>query len=201
MLATSGVAAGAVRFRSTSRLFALIPVLLSFAVPASAWADIYKWIDENGSINFSNVPPPPGVKSKNVAIVAKESPSAAPIPEHVATPTEQALLARIKEVERQLQAAKTAAATPPPVPRPQVPPGYSPTIQPPPVYSAPPPDYYADSNDSGYYPGYYPGYAPAYYYAAVPAYAVYARRAYYARPAFGGAHGGSFHGGGHGGRR
>jgi hypothetical protein len=197
MSVTSGVAAGVNRFRSTFRLFALASILLSLVAPATVRADIYKWTDANGSTNFSNVPPPPGVKQKNVTIVAKESPSAAPIPEHVATPTEQALLARIKEVERQLQAAKTAAAAMPPAPRPQVPGGYSPTIQPPPAYSAPPPDYYAGSYDSGYYPGY----APAYYYAAVPAYAVYPRRVYYARPAFAGAHGGSFHGGGHGGRR
>jgi hypothetical protein len=197
MSVTLEVAAGANRFRCTFRLFALIPVLLSFVASAPVWADIYKWTDENGSTNFSNVPPPPGGKQKKVAIVAKESPSSAPIPEHVATPTEQALLARIKEVERQLQAAKTAAATPPPAPRPQVSAGYSPTIQPPPVYSAPAADYYGDTYDSGYYPGY----VPAYYYAAVPAYALYPRRVYYGRPVFAGAHGGSFRSGGHGGRR
>jgi hypothetical protein len=195
--------------RGVFRLFVVLCPLLSLVTPAAAWGDIYKWTDERGSTNFSNLPPPNAAKAKNVEIVAKET-SPAPIPEHVATATEQALLARIKDVERQLQAAKIAAQTPPP--RPPAPAGgYYPAMQapppgysvPPPVYSAPPADYYDNTYDSGYYPSY----TPTYYYPVVPAYpfAVYPRRAYFARPGFagsrGGSFGGSFRGGGHGGRR
>jgi hypothetical protein len=214
MSVTPKAAATFGRIRSKRGLFVPISFVLSSVLSASAFGDIYRWIDENGSTNFSNVPPAPGGKEKNIKVVAKETPVSAPAPDREMTPTEQALQARLKEVERQLQAAKIAAqiaAQSPPRRSPAAPGNYYPTIQPPPAYTAPPPDYYAGNYDNGYSGGYDPGYYPGYYYPVVPVYpyAAFPVRAYYGRPGFAGSRAGSFggsfrggggHGGGHGGR-
>ena len=173
---------------------ALLPALVSLAVPATAWGDIYKWTDEKGGANFSNIPPPAG-KAKNVEIVLKETKPTS-IPNHVATPTEQALLARIESLERQLRAQQYAAqppAVPPPTPYARY---YPPTPLPP-----PPPSYY----DGGSYSS-YPGYYPSYYYPVAFSHVVYPARTFVSRPTFapsrgGFSRGGGGHGGGHGGRR
>jgi hypothetical protein len=171
-------------------LSALFPALISLAIPASAWGDIYKWTDEQGRTFYSDVPPPTSGKGKNVEVVQKEP---------KLTPSEQALLARIEGLERQLQTQRYAApapAAPPPTPYPSY---YPPT--PPP----PPPSYYDSGYDSGYYGSYYPSYYPSYYYPSY-SYPVYRARAIIARPIFAASHGGAFrggggHGGGHRGRR
>jgi hypothetical protein len=170
-------------------LSVLFPVLLLLFVPAIAWADIYKWTDENGTTHFSNTGPDKSAKARNVEVVAKEAKPSA-IPDHAATRTEQALLARIESLERQLDARQYAAQAP------QAPPPaayYPPTT--------PPSSYYTGGYDWGY-PGYYPAYYPF-----ASSYAVYPRRAFAGRPVFVAPRGGSFHGhgsrvgGGHGGRR
>ena len=192
----------AVFARSPLRLFALLPLLVSLVIPATARGDIYSWTDEKGGTVYSDSPPPTSGKVKNVAVVQKVVKP---------TPTEQALLARIEALERQQQPPQYAAqapASPPPMP-------YGSYYPPAP----PPPANYYDSGydtgyDSGYYSSYYPGYYPSNYYPVVPAYsyAVYPRRAFISRPVFAAPRGGSFHGGGsfrgggghagaHGGRR
>ena len=170
------------------RLLSLLPALISLCVSAAAWGDIYKWTDERGRTVLSNIPPTPADKARNVELVKKENkPALAPAAAHVATPTEQALLARIESLERQLQAVRSApqAVTPPPMP-------YAGTYAPPP----PPPGYYG-----GAYPTAYPG---TYYpYPPVPAYpyVVYPVRTFISQPVFV-TSGRSFHrGGGHRGRR
>jgi Domain of unknown function (DUF4124) len=186
MLDTSKAALVFAHFRSPFWLFALLLALalISLVVPATAWGDIYKWTDEQGKTNFSNVPPTKPGKVKNVEIVLKE---ARPTP-----PTEQELLARIESLERQLQARQYAAqapAVPPPTPYG----GYYPSTPPPP----PPPNYY----DSGYGSSYYPDYYPSYYYPSY-SYAVYPARTFIGRRVFAAPRGGSFRGGGgHRGRR
>jgi hypothetical protein len=184
MLDTSKAAVVFAHFRSPFWLFALLLALISLVVPATAWSDIYKWTDEQGKTNFSNVPPTKPGKVKSVEIVLKE---ARPTP-----PTEQALLARIESLERQLQVRQyttQAPAVPPPTPYG----GYYPPTPPPP----PPPNYYDSGYGSSYYPSYYPSYyTPSYSYAAYPA------RAFIGRPVFAAPRGGSFRGGGgHRGRR
>src|ERR1019366_10807504 len=84
-------------------LFAFLPALISLVIPVTAWGDIYKWTDEKGKINISNVPPPSAGKAKNVEIVLKETKP---------TPIEQALLARIDALERQQQARQYPAQAP-----------------------------------------------------------------------------------------
>ena len=200
--------------RSAFWLLALLLILIFLIIPATAWGDIYKWTDEQGRINISNVPPPSAGKARNVEIVLKE-----------VKPTEQELLARIERLERQQQARQypaQAPGAPPPTPYGS----YYPPTPPPP----PPPNYYDSGYDAGYDSGYYssgyypsyPSYYPTYSYPVVPAYsyAAYPRRAFISRPVFAAPRGGAFrggggfshggggsfrggggHGGGHGGRR
>jgi hypothetical protein len=164
-------------------LFALLPAIISLVVPATAWADIYKWTDEKGGITYSDSPPPAPAKVRNLEVVEKET--------NKPTPTEQALLARIQNLERQLQAPKYAAQAPPAQP-PAPYGGYSPSMPPPSNYYD---NRYDGSYDSGYYPAYYPGYP---YAVPVYSYAVRPRRTFFVRPGFA-APGGRFAhaGGGH----
>lgn len=169
-------------------LWALLLGLVSLLVPATVWGDIYKWTDENGRTNFSNILPTKSGKASNVELVVKEAKPTA-IPDHRATPTEQALLARIENLERQLQAQQIAApAAPPPAPIG----GY---------YSPPPPPpqpaYYDSGYYSSYYPAYYPAYYPSYNYPIVSSYFyAYPRRVFVGRPVFAVPRSGTFHGGG-----
>lgn len=50
-------------------------VFCALAAPASA--QIYRWVDANGRVNFSNTTPPQGVKFTVVDANAKEAPAAA----------------------------------------------------------------------------------------------------------------------------
>src|SRR5437879_11838481 len=113
---------------------------LALALPVSAWAHIYKWVDERGVTVYSNVLPEKS--PKNVQVVVEEKPAdRAPAAE--AMRREQQLLERIANLERQLQAQQY-----------QQYPQYIP--QPPPSV-----DY------GGYYPAYYPPYSDSYSYVVV----------------------------------
>lgn len=176
------------QLRSPYWLFALLPAFASLVAPATAWGDIYKWTDEKGGTYYSDSPPPTSGKVKDVEVLEREIKP---------TSTEQALLARIQNLERQLQAPQYAAQAPaaqPPMPYG----GYSPSMPPPPS------NYYDSGYNSGYDPGYFPGYYPGYSYPVVPAYSyvVYPRRTFFPRPAFIAPRSGFAHaGGGHRGRR
>src|SRR5256712_757437 len=74
---------------------------LSLALPAPAWAHIYKWVDERGVTVYSNVLPEKS--PKNVQMVVEEKP-ADRAPAADAMRREQQLLDRIANLERQLQA-------------------------------------------------------------------------------------------------
>ena len=173
--------------RSPYWSLALLPAFISLFVPATVWGDIYKWTDEKGITNYSDSPPPTSGKVKDVEVVRKDIKT---------TPTEQAMLARIQSLERQLHAPQYAAQTPaarPPMPYG----GYSPPMP-------PPSDYYDSGYDSSYYPDTYSNYYPAYYYPVVPAYSymVLPRRKFFSRPASVVPRSGFVHAGsGHRGRR
>ena len=181
------------RNRAPFCLSVMFPALLSLAVPATAWADIYKWTDENGTTHFSNTRPDRSAKTKEVEVVIREAKPASS-PDRPATRTEQVLLARVESLERQLDARQYAAQAPQ-APPPATYSGYYPP-------APPPSSYYTggyDWTDSGYY--------PAYYYPFASSYVVYPRRAFVRRPVFVAPHAGSFRGhgghagGGRGGRR
>src|SRR2546425_46535 len=73
---------------------------LSLALPAPAWAHIYKWVDERGVTVYSNVLPEKS--PKNVQRVVEEKPAdRAPAAE--AMRREQQLLERVSNLQRQLQ--------------------------------------------------------------------------------------------------
>jgi len=181
--------------RARCSLIALLPALILIAAPAIARGDIYKWTDEQGRTNLSNVLPATPGKAKDIELVLKETKPAV-IPQHLATPTEQALLSRIENLERELQSRRystQAPGTPPPADY-----RIASTPSPPP----PSPAYY----DSGYDGSYISSY-PIYQYPVARSYAyvVYPTRVFVSRPAFVVRHSGGSHfsrgGGGHRGRR
>lgn len=112
----------------------------ALALPASASATIYKWIDENGRTVYSNRLPASGKLAKQAKAVVEDDSPAPDVAEQAALARQRALEQRVAELERQLAAQQQ----------------YTPPAQ----YYAPappPPTYYGDS----YYP-YYPGYYPYY---------------------------------------
>ena len=90
--------------------------LLALAVPAMA-ADIYRWVDEKGTVHYSNGSPPAGVKTTKVDVEAEPR---APVTDNGECYTvrcqgerlEQRLAMR-EQIEARL-AAERAAATPRP---------------------------------------------------------------------------------------
>jgi hypothetical protein len=108
---------------------AVIATVLGMLSPATARAHIYKWVDERGMTIYSNVLPEKS-DPKNVEVV---------IEEEKASGSEQRLLERIGNLERQLQAQQYQGQMPPPPS-----PGYG-------------------SYSPGYSPSYYPNYYPSYY--------------------------------------
>ena len=103
----------------TDMRFILLVVLLA-ALPASA--QVYRWVNEQGTVHYSNAKPPPGVKATLFDPDAKAGP---PSPESTECYTvrcqgerlEQRLeqrLARREELENRLAAERAAAAPPRP---------------------------------------------------------------------------------------
>ena len=143
-----------------TRCFAL-PFFMALFAATTAWADVYKWTDEQGTTVISNVRPTRLDKLKNFEVAVEETKSSV-----VATPTKQMLLDKLDRLERQLvaqQYAQQAAAVPPPGYG-----SYNPALQPPPP------------------PGYYGGYSPPLSYA----YPFYPATAFVTRPRFAFAHNG-----------
>src|SRR2546426_10888644 len=74
---------------------------LSLALPAPAWAHIYKWVDERGVTVYSNVLPEKS--PKNVEVVVEEKPSDR-TPAAEAMRRGQQLLERVAHLQRELRA-------------------------------------------------------------------------------------------------
>ena len=95
----------------------LLFVLLLIAFGQEAFAQIYRWTDANGQVNFSNSPPPPGGKAPVVDPNAKEAP---PAPEGAECYTIRCQGERMEERQRKREAqiekdaAERAAAAPKP---------------------------------------------------------------------------------------
>jgi hypothetical protein len=95
---------------------ALAYAIVLFALPASA-ADVYRWVDEKGTVHYSNETPPKGVKATKVDIDAEPR---APVSEGAECYTVRCQgerleerLARREQIEAR-EAAERAAATPRP---------------------------------------------------------------------------------------
>jgi len=85
---------------------------------ASAQAQVYRWVDEKGTVHYSNATPPPGVRAMLIDPAAKAGP---PSPESLECYTVRCQgermeqrLARREELETRLAAERAAAAPKPP---------------------------------------------------------------------------------------
>src|SRR5919108_2914297 len=100
-----------------------MPVPLIFAVllallPGAASARIYKWVDENGTTVYSNVPPANGDGMKTVKVVIEDEERFRPTAEQAAQAEvlrrQDEILQRLYALERQVSARQYASPPPPP---------------------------------------------------------------------------------------
>jgi hypothetical protein len=94
----------------------LFAVLMALAAPAAA--QVYRWVDEKGTVHYSNATPPAGVKA---TVIDKEAKAGPPSPESKECYTVRCQgermeqrLARREEIETRLAAERAAAAPPRP---------------------------------------------------------------------------------------
>jgi len=90
--------------------------LLIFVTPVSA--QVYRWVDEQGTVHYSNAKPPPGVKATLFDPDAKAGPPSAESIECYTLRCQgerlEQRLARREELENRLAAERAAAAPPRP---------------------------------------------------------------------------------------
>lgn len=85
----------------------VLTALIAISCPAMGHAEIYCWTDENGTVSYSNLPPPKGVK---VTDVIAEAPEAAQSQADTARRVEvSALNDRIRLLELEMARAKREA--------------------------------------------------------------------------------------------
>ena len=110
-----------------------VPAWLAMLVPAAA-ADIYIWTDDRGTTVISDTRPENPRALKNFEVVVRDADRGARKGSgpREATRTEQKLLDRIEELERQVRAQ--AYTSPPPAPAPSSAVIYSTSPPPPPAY-------------------------------------------------------------------
>jgi hypothetical protein len=131
---------------------------------SAAAADIYTWTDERGTTVISDTPPANAKRVTDLQVVVRDNErrSGKRAGAREATQTEQKLLDRIDNLERQVRAQSQAQTySSPPAAAPAPPPAVS-------YYTAPPAPPAYDPYYSDYYSGYYPNYYPSYYGASYP---------------------------------
>jgi hypothetical protein len=174
------------RIYGCSRVLVLLPIGLTLLAPATVLGDIYKWTDERGNTVVSNLQPVNPSMVSGVELVATVAKPAAQYPvapsQRAGTRTEQALEARIEDLERQVQAQQYTQ-------QPQVDPqsGYSGGDYPAPPPPPPDPNYYSGYDpgyDSGYYPSYYNPWPLSYSFIVAPARPFVRRPVFVNRPGF-----------------
>lgn len=96
---------------------ALLVVTLFFAA-STASAQVHRWVDEKGTVHYSNTSPPAGVKSTLIDINAKAGPPSAETTEcHTVRCQGERMeqrIARREHLDAQLAAQRAAAAPPQP---------------------------------------------------------------------------------------
>jgi len=92
--------------------------LAALLVAEPAAAQVYRWVDQKGTVNYSNETPPPGVRAVKVDIEAQPGPASADSVEcHTVRCQGERLeqrLARREQIEARLAAERAAAAPKPP---------------------------------------------------------------------------------------
>lgn len=81
---------------------------LSLAFAAGASAQLYRWVDKDGRVRYTDTPPPGGVQSRAI-----RAPAAAPAPDASKgplTPAQQEQAFRKRQLEAQKAAEKSALA-------------------------------------------------------------------------------------------
>jgi len=129
-----------------SRCLALLFGLTVPLAGGGAIADMYRWVDAKGVVNYSNIPPPAKANAKRIADT-EPTVSVIPLPERPPAvqreANEAALVRRIEQLEDELAQLRRAAAQPPAYARYAAPPmvGYAeyswPIAYPVPVYPWP----------------------------------------------------------------
>jgi hypothetical protein len=56
---------------SYGRVVRFALVIAAFSLSCSAHAEVFRWVDDNGTVNYSNAAPPKGVKASVIGIEAK----------------------------------------------------------------------------------------------------------------------------------
>ena len=123
-------------------LFELVAAV-AVAVPLSAHAEVYKWVDEKGVVNYSNSPP---AGTKQVTQLNEAATKVSVVPgmskEEIERQRDLATQMRLDRLERQLDQLQLSRDTA--------------------SYGAPPPDYGGYPTYVGGYVGGYSGYYPGY---------------------------------------
>ncbi len=95
----------------------LLAVMLAFA--ASAFAQMYRWVDKDGRVHYTATPPPPGVKARTLQAPTVTAPApdeaakdaaAKDAPRGPLTPAEQEQEFRKRQLEAQKASEKQAQA-------------------------------------------------------------------------------------------
>lgn len=169
------------------RLLALLPVLAALLASATARADIYSWIDEQGRMVISDVRPVDPGKVSGMKLLAVTTTQAAQAPaagsETAASRRQRELEARIEQLERQLQ-EQQSPQQPEEDPQAGDTADHYPAPPPPPP---PEPSYFSGDGPANYaadYPNYYALPPPSYTVIVVPAQPVVRRPRSRPRPEF-----------------
>ncbi len=100
---------------ASKAIAAVIGAVLLSAAPA--WAEVYRWVDEKGTVNYSSETPPSGAKAVKVDIDAQPGPPSADSTECNTVRCQgerlEARLARREQIEARLAAERSAAAPKP----------------------------------------------------------------------------------------
>lgn len=94
----------------------LLILCLGLALAGTAAAQLYRWVDENGRVRYTDRPPPAGVKARTIATPSGPAVPAAPdgaakdAPQGPATAAEQEQAFQKRRLEAQKAEEKAAAA-------------------------------------------------------------------------------------------
>lgn len=90
----------------------ILGLAFAFALAGTASAQLYRWVDENGRVRYTDRPPPAGVKARTIATPAAPAASASNKDDASRAPTaaEQEQAFQKRRLDAQQSAEKAAAA-------------------------------------------------------------------------------------------